>query len=178
MSRNVLILSTSPRRGGSTELLCEALEAGAREAGKQVTMLNVNDWKILPCSGCDACQDNGGSCIQRDDMAMVLNAMDQADAVVFATPVYFCNMSGQMKVLLDRTFPRYRSMGFRKAALIASCACKDKGVFETTVEGFEDYLCCLPDVENAGEILAAGVSCQETAMEAKLDEARRLGWEI
>ena len=161
MSRNVLILSTSPRRGGSTELLCEALEAGAREAGKQVTMLNVNDWKILPCSGCDACQDNGGSCIQRDDMAMVLNAMDQADAVV-----------------LDRTFPRYRSMGFRKAALIASCACKDKGVFETTVEGCEDYLCCLPDVENAGEILAAGVSCQETAMEAKLDEARRLGWEI
>lgn len=103
MSRNVLILSTSPRRGGSTELLCEALEAGAREAGKQVTMLNVNDWKILPCSGCDACQDNGGSCIQRDDMAMVLNAMDQADTVVFATPVYFCNMSGQMKVLLDRT---------------------------------------------------------------------------
>lgn len=81
-------------------------------------------------------------------------------------------------VLLDRTFPRYRSMGFRKAALIASCACGDERVFETTVEGFEDYLCCLPEVENAGEILAAGIPCQGAAAEAKMEEARRLGREI
>ena len=111
-------------------------------------------------------------------MKQVLDALCRAEAVVFATPIYFYNMAGQMKVFLDRTYPLRRNAHFRKAALLAASCEGDESVFDTAVSGFEEYLRCFPDVENAGSVLAGGVCASCALPEKAVEDARMLGREI
>ena len=177
MSEKILIISTSPRRGGSMERLCDVLEEEIRKNGKQAERLNVNDWNIHPCTGCDSCRESG-ECIQQDDMKVILEAMQAADAVVFASPIYFYNMSGQMKVVLDRTYPICGCAGFQKAAFIAACSDQDIRAFDTAAAGFEEYLCCLDEVKNGGEVLVPAACDCKKIPEDKLEAVRRLGREL
>jgi len=107
MSKNVLILSASPRKGGNSDLLCDQFLLGAEETGNQVEKIFVNDRTIAYCTGCGACFDRGNGCSQKDDMDEILDKMIAADVIVMATPVYFYTMNGQMKTLIDRTCSRY-----------------------------------------------------------------------
>ena len=96
MSKKVLVLSASPRKGGNSDLLCDQFMRGAKEAGNQVEKIFLRDKRINYCIGCGACQGNGGKCVQKDDMAEVLDKMIAADVIVMATPVYFYTMNAQM----------------------------------------------------------------------------------
>ena len=107
MSKNIVILTGSPRKGGNSDLLCDQFMLGAKEAGHGVEKIYLSDKRINHCSACGACQGNGGRCVQQDDMAEVLDKMIRADVIVMATPVYFYTMNGQMKTLIDRTYARY-----------------------------------------------------------------------
>ena len=69
MSKKVLVLSASPRRGGNSDTLCDQFMLGAAEAGNQVEKINLQYNKINFCLGCMDCQSNGGECVQKDDMA-------------------------------------------------------------------------------------------------------------
>jgi multimeric flavodoxin WrbA len=89
MSKKVLVLSASPRRGGNSDLLCDQFMLGAEEAGHQVEKIFLRDKQINYCFACDSCQGNGGICAHDDDMAQVLDKMIAADVLVMATPVYF-----------------------------------------------------------------------------------------
>ena len=106
MSKRVLILSASPRKGGNSDLLCDQFARGAEEAGHQVEKFQVQEKKIAPCLACYGCRGTG-ACVQKDDMAAILDKMVEADVLVLATPVYFYSMDGQLKTLIDRTLPRY-----------------------------------------------------------------------
>ena len=106
MSKKVLILSASPRKGGNSDLLCDQFAKGAEEAGHQVEKIRVQEKKISPCLACYGCRGTG-TCVQKDDMAAILDKMVEADVLVLATPVYFYSMDGQLKTLIDRTLPRY-----------------------------------------------------------------------
>ncbi|BBB92552.1 MAG TPA: flavodoxin family protein [Methylomusa anaerophila] len=92
MSKTVLILSSSPRRGGNSDLLCDQFMLGAKEAGNKAEKIFLRDKKINYCVGCEACQGNVGNCVQQDDMTEILEKMITADVVVMATPVYFYTM--------------------------------------------------------------------------------------
>ena len=86
MSKQVLILSGSPRKGGNSDLLCDEFLRGAREAGNQVEKIRVAEKKIGYCSGCYYCQKSGGVCAKKDDMLEILQKMIDADVIVFASP--------------------------------------------------------------------------------------------
>jgi multimeric flavodoxin WrbA len=96
MARKVLVLSASPRKGGNSDLLCDQFMRGAKEAGNQTEKIFLRDKKINYCIGCGVCQGKGGKCVQKDDMAEVLDKMIAADVIVMATPVYFYTMNAQM----------------------------------------------------------------------------------
>ena len=81
MSKNVLILSGSPRRGGNSDLLCDEFARGAAEAGHTVEKLRVAEKSIACCRACYACRE-GGRCVIQDDMAGVLQKMIDADVLV------------------------------------------------------------------------------------------------
>ena len=72
--KNVLILSGSPRKGGNSDLLCDEFMRGAKEAGNNVTKINVASKKIAPCHACYFCREHGGECAYKDDMAEILQA--------------------------------------------------------------------------------------------------------
>jgi len=99
----VLGISGSPRKGGNTEILLRQALDGATEAGADVEFLRVADHEINPCDGCWACQETG-KCHIDDDMQLVYGKLLEANGIIFATPVYWFGMTGQLKILIDRTF--------------------------------------------------------------------------
>ena len=100
MSKNIVLLSGSPRKGGSTDKLADAFIKGAESAGKSVALFRVADMAIGFCIGCSHCFDEKGVCILKDDMQTILDAIRKADALVFASPVYYCSVSAQLKLVL------------------------------------------------------------------------------
>ena len=104
--KNILVISSSPRRRGNSDLLADAFIEGAQEAGHTVEKISLHDKKIGFCRGCLGCQKTQ-RCILRDDMDDILPRMQQAEVIVFASPVYFYSLCGQLKTLLDRTNPLF-----------------------------------------------------------------------
>ncbi|MFZ4549700.1 MAG: flavodoxin family protein, partial [Bacteroidales bacterium] len=121
MSKKVLVLSSSPRRAGNSDLLCDQFILGAQETGNQVEKIFIKDKNINYCTGCGTCFD-GKSCPQKDDMSGILEKMIAADVIVMATPVYFYTMCGQMKTLIDRTVARYTEITNKDFYFIATAA--------------------------------------------------------
>ena len=155
MEKRVLILSGSPRKGGNSDLLCDEFARGAREAGHQVEKIRVQEQKIAPCLACYGCRGTG-MCVQKDDMAAILEKMVAADVLVLATPVYFYSMDGQLKTLIDRTLPRYTEIQDKEIYLIATAAAGESAMGRTmaAMEGFVD---CLPGAVVRDHIYGAGV---------------------
>ncbi|CUN96977.1 NADPH-dependent FMN reductase [Faecalibacterium prausnitzii] len=69
MSKKVLILSGSPRKGGNSDTLCDEFLRGAQDAGHKAEKIRVAEKKVAPCSGCYYCSTHGGACVHKDDMA-------------------------------------------------------------------------------------------------------------
>ena len=103
----VLGIVCSPRKEGNTEILVrEALEA-VKEAGHETEIVLVADKDIAPCDACGGCQGDG-VCKIDDDMQTIYKQMEQADGIIFGTPVYFLNVTAQAKAVIDRTYPFLR----------------------------------------------------------------------
>ena len=106
MSKKVLILSSSPRKDGNSETLAAAFAKGAREAGHQVETVYLREKQVGFCKGCLACL-NLGHCVIQDDAVEIAAKMHDANVLVFATPVYYYCVSGQLKTMLDRANPLF-----------------------------------------------------------------------
>lgn len=107
--KNVVIISSSPRKEGNSDTLCREFEKGAIDAGHSVTYVNLNDMRLGYCIACYACS-NTGKCFQNDGMNELAQKIISADVIVFGTPVYFYTMSGQLKVMIDRLVPYYEKI--------------------------------------------------------------------
>ena len=103
--KNILIISSSPRKKGNSQILCEQFKKGAEAKGHQVKIVRIMEQNIGFCRACDGCMRNGGTCVLKDDMAEILKMFQKADVLVLATPVYFYGISAQMKTFIDRTYP-------------------------------------------------------------------------
>ena len=116
--KNILIISTSLRTGSNSDLLADAFAQGAREAGHAVEKLSLRDKTIQFCKGCLACQKTQ-RCVIHDDANSIVQKMKDAQVLVFATPIYYYEMCGQMKTLLDRANPLFSSdYAFRHVYLL------------------------------------------------------------
>lgn len=105
---NILVISTSLRPRSNSDILTERLVAGARDAGHQVEEISLKGKELKYCIGCLACQKTQ-RCVQKDDALWIADKMKDADTLVFSTPIYYYEMSGQMKTLLDRMNPLFSS---------------------------------------------------------------------
>jgi len=155
MAKKVLVLSASPRKGGNSDLLCDQFLRGAEEACNQAEKIFVRDKKINYCTGCGTCF-NTGKCVQKDDMAEILDKMVAADVIVMATPVYFYTMNGQMKTLIDRTCPRYAEISNKEMYFIMTAAVNRKNALGRTLEGFRAFTSCLTGPREKGVIYGTG----------------------
>lgn len=156
MNKKILILSASPRKGGNSDLLCDEFARGASESGNNVEKIFLADRSIRYCTGCGVCNATH-QCVQKDDMAEVLDKMVKADVLVLATPVYFYTMDAQLKTLIDRTTPRYTEISNKDFYFILTAADTSKGNLRRTVESLRGFTeDCLDNPREKGIIYGVG----------------------
>jgi Multimeric flavodoxin WrbA len=155
MGKKVLILSSSPRKGGNSDLLCDQFLRGAQEADNQTEKIFLRDKDVGYCTGCESCYISH-KCVQKDYMADILEKMIAADVIVMATPVYFYTMDAQMKTLIDRTVPRYEEITGKEFYFIVTAADNSKKSMERTLDGFRGFTLCLDDAKEKGVVYGVG----------------------
>lgn len=157
MSKKVLILSGSPRKGGNSDLLCDEFMRGAQEAGNAVEKIRVAEKKVAPCSACYFCTAHNGACVHKDDMAEILQKMIDADVLVLASPVYFYSIDAQLKAVIDRTVARWLEVKNKEFYYIATMADESKRSADTTIACFRGYADCVEGAVEKGIIIGSGV---------------------
>ena len=156
MSKNILVISTSPRKGGNSEMLADAFIRGAEEAGNQIEKVCLYDKTIGFCKGCLSCL-KPHRCVIHDDADTIAQKMGKADVLVFATPIYYYEMCGQMKTMLDRANPLYDSdYMFREVYLLATAAEKEESTIDGAVKGLSGWIACFPKARLAGTVFGGG----------------------
>lgn len=174
---NVLVISTSLRAKSNSDILTEQLIAGAKDAGHEVEHISLKGKKIAFCIGCLACQKTQ-KCVLKDDAIEIAEKVKNADTLVFATPIYYYEMSGQMKTLLDRLNPLYPSdYKFRKVYMLSVATEDEEYVPEKAVSGLKGWVDCFPKAQFAGSLFCGGISDPGEAeeKETELDEAYQFG---
>ena len=176
MTKKVLILSSSPRRGGNSDTLCDEFVRGAIESGNEAEKVFLRDKTIHYCTGCSTCSLHGKPCPQKDDAAGVIGKMVEADVIVMATPVYFYTLSAQMKTLIDRCCARYLEMKGKEFYFILTAAEESVPMMERTVECFRGLLDCLEDPREKGVVYGVGAwRAGDIEGMPAMDEAYALG---
>ena len=109
MSKKVLIISGSPRKGGNSDKLCDRFAEGARDAGHNVVKVSLADCKVGFCTGCGCCSKTN-RCTIDDDVPEIVGRMMTSDVIVMASPVYFYSVYAQIKALIDRSVSVWKVM--------------------------------------------------------------------
>ena len=176
MAKKVLVISTSIRGNSNSEKLAEAFADGAKAAGNEVELISLKNKTIAFCKGCLACQQTG-HCVIKDDANAITDKMLEADVIAWATPIYYYEMSGQMKTMIDRAnslFPK--DYKFRDVYLLTAAAEDEPDVDEGAVHGLKGWIACFEKARFAGKICACGVGAPgEIKRNAKLAEAYEMG---
>ena len=158
MSKKIFIVSSSPRKNGNSDFLAEEFARGAREAGHAVEKVNLRDMELKFCTGCLSCLKRG-ECILKDGVNALLPRVSGADVLVFATPIYYYEMSGQLKTFLDRMNPLYpKENSFREVYLLAASADDAPEAMDGAVKGNEGWVACFDGVCLKGVVRGTGAN--------------------
>lgn len=157
MAKKVLIISTSLRGGSNSDILARECEKGAKEAGHDVELISLKGKDIKYCIGCLSCQ-NTGSCVLTDDVADIMSKVKEAEVIVYATPIYYYEMCGQMKTLLDRLNPIFSAdYSFRDIYMIATAAADEETVFDKAYNGLQGWVDCFEKATLKGIVTGGGI---------------------
>ncbi len=179
MSKKILIISSSPRKGSNSEALAASFAKGAAEAGNAVETIILRERQYSFCKGCMACFKIG-HCVIKDDAVEIVAKMHDADILVFATPVYYYCVSGQLKTMLDRANPLYGTdYAFTQVYLMATAAEDEAETVEGTIKAVQGWIDCFDRAALVKTVFAGGVNdAGEIQGHPSLEEAYQLGRSI
>lgn len=173
----IIILTGSPHSNGTTALLADEFCAGAAEAGHNILRYDTAKLRIEACLGCDHCRILGGSCVHEDDMSHIYPHLQEAEAVVLVTPLYYFGMTAQLKRAVDRFYainPALRETS-KKVYLISAGADVDEWAMEAIVSHYRT-ICLYLNWEAAGTVLALGSGKPDDLVQTEyLSQAKSLG---
>ncbi len=160
----ITVLNGSPRKQNTTAMV-NAFAEGAKAAGHEVEVLQVGKMKIAGCLGCEYCHGKGaGKCVQKDDMEKVMPAYQDCDMIVFASPIYYFDMTAQLSAAIQRVYAIGKPPKATQAALLLSSA--SPAPFDGAIATYKSMLAYM-GIEDKGIFTAAG---DENQSEAKLSE--------
>lgn len=177
--KKVIVISTSLRAGSNSDMLADKFIEGALAAGNEVEKITLSGKSIGFCKGCLACQKLG-KCVIDDDANAIMQKVLEADVVCWATPIYYYEMSGQMKVLIDRMNAMY-SLDYkvRDVYMLTTAAEDEPEVPKRAEAGLTGWIDCYPKSRLAGTLFCGGVDAPRTIRgSVKLQEAYQLGKNI
>lgn len=155
--KKVLVISSSFRKNGNSDVLADSFIKGVKEAGHDVKKIQLLDKKIGFCKGCLVCQKSM-PCVIKDDVQEIIDEIKVSDVIVFTTPIYFYEMSGQMKTLIDRTNPLFvEDYQFRDIYLIATSADDNEKAMDNAISGLKGWIECFDQARLKGVIKGIGL---------------------
>ena len=174
--KKVIVISTSLRPGSNSDLLADQFAKGAIAAGNEVEKISLVGKSIQFCKGCLACQKLG-RCVINDDVNDIMERVLKAEVLEWATPIYYYEMSGQMKTLIDRMNALYPlDYQFRDVYLLTTAAEDEEHVPQRAVAGLTGWIDCYPKSRLAGTLFCGGVNvAREIEGNPKLQEAFEMG---
>ena len=177
--KKVYVISTSLRHGSNSDILADKLIEGAKVAGHDVEKISLVGKNIQFCKGCMACQKLG-RCIIKDDVNDIMAKVLQADVICWATPIYYYEMSGQMKTLIDRMNAMYeQDYHFCDVYLLTTAAEDEEQTPKRAEAGLTGWIDCYPKSRLAGTLFCGGVNDpREIEGNPKLQEAFEMGRNI
>ena len=157
-------------------MLADKFVEGALSAGNDVEKISLIGKEIQFCKGCFACQKLG-RCVIKDDVNAIMGKVLEADVVCWATPIYYYEMSGQMKTLIDRLNALYPlDYKFRDVYLLTTAAEDEEETPKRAEAGLTGWIDCFPKSRLAGTLFCGGVNDpRDIAGNAKLQDAFELG---
>ncbi len=173
----VIVITTSLRAKSNSDILAERLIAGAKDAGHDVERISLKGKTVKFCIGCLVCQKTQ-KCVLKDDAVEIAEKVKNSDTLVFVTPIYYYEMSGQMKTLLDRLNPLYSSdYKFRKVYMLSVAAEDEKTTPEKAVNGLQGWVDCFEKAELAGSLFCGGINDagEASSHPVELEEAYEFG---
>ncbi|TWH45765.1 flavodoxin family protein [Sporomusa sp. KB1] len=181
MSKNILVLTGSPRKGGNTDKLADAFIAGARQAGHTAEKYTTADKKIKGCIDCKNCFQKGTACSVSDDFNELVPLLEQADMVVFATPMYWFSFPAQLKAAIDKFYSYLiskRTLKIKECALLVSGGVNDETKFEGIVKSYK-LIAEFLNWKDSGIIIVPGLHDKDDILKTDgLKRAEALGGEI
>ncbi|MDE6373160.1 MAG: flavodoxin family protein [Clostridia bacterium] len=156
--KKIIVVTSSPRKGGNSETLAQKFAEGAISSGNVVEFIAVRDIDLKFCTGCMYCQTHD-KCVLSDGMNTLYEKFQNSDVIVFATPVYYYSVCGQLKTFLDRLNPLYpRKNKFKEVYLLATAAENDESAMDGAVKDIQGWIDCFDGVEYKGVIRGIGVN--------------------
>ena len=179
MGKTIVVLTGSPRKGGNSDRMADAFIAGARGAGHTVEKIETASLDVKGCRACDGCYRGGRACFFDDDFNGIARAVLEADAVVFATPLYWFSFPAQIKNVIDKFYAFVaggKEFKGKECALLTCGGDTEEKAFDGLVRssfGVEEP----PD--DPGRLVAAGVNARGAIGETDgLMRAEKLGAEF
>ncbi|HOV90851.1 MAG TPA: flavodoxin family protein [Syntrophorhabdaceae bacterium] len=168
-----VVLFGSPRKDGNTIQLVNAFSDILKKKDINVRMLYLNDMNIRPCQGCYVCLP-AGVCKINDDMKDIIKYMAESDLIVYASPIYWFNVSAQLKVAIDRTIAfmdeKFNSrIAGKKAVTLLTCGSEDVNVCEPSISMFK-MIFDLQKLVYAGRIEALACTPEGTPIKKEFIE--------
>lgn len=158
MDKKVVIISASLRKDSNSERLAKAFAQGAERAENEIEFISLSGKKLGFCTGCLSCQKTF-RCYMQDDAAVIAEKIKNADVVVFATPIYYYGISGQLKTLLDRCNPIFpQEYRFRDVYLLMAAADDNPHTTDKVISSLAGWVECFPRCRLAGTVFAGGVT--------------------
>lgn len=130
----------SPRKGGNTDVLVKESLKAAEEVGADTELITLGSAEIEPCVACDICKSTG-ECAIYDDMSEILNKLINSHGFIMGSPVYFGNVTAQLKMLMDRSRPLRMDFKLKnKVGGAISVGGSRNGGQETTISAIHEFM--------------------------------------
>ena len=174
--KKVIVISTSLRAGSNSDMLADKFVEGAKASGNDVEKISLKGKEIKFCIGCLSCQQTG-ACVFKDDVPAVMEKVLNADVVCWATPIYYYEMSGQMKTLIDRMNAMYsKDYHFRDIYLLTTAAEEEEDTPKRAEGGLTGWIDCFTKASLKGHVFCGGVSdARNIEGNNKFQEAYEMG---
>lgn len=174
---NILILTGSPRKNGTSNLLLENFIKGIDTKKHNIKRYDTAFLKIDGCSGCYACEK--GKCIKNDDMQKIYKELQNAELIVFVSPIYYYNFSAWLKRVIDRFYAIDEELHTRKEVILLATAYDDKEKVINPIQVELEAICEYFSWNIKGKVLALGCGEPKDIIKTKyLDDAYSLGKNI
>jgi multimeric flavodoxin WrbA len=181
MSKEILLITGSPRKGGNSDQLADAFIRGAEAAGRKVYKFAAAFKDVHGCRGCDMCWSSGSDpCVVKDDFYEIVPLIKKCETLILASPIYFWGFTAQIKAVIDRLYPFAKAegrkyLGLKESALLLALGDSDEATYKHTSGSYKDIVEYM-GWKDLGVVAAKGVNKKQDILKSDaLRKAEELG---